>query len=129
MEAASCSLPTQVVNYKDICFNNRATRLLELGFQSPAIIIIKRGDPRDRNTVKRPLADAAGARVPRDRAGARSQGGDREDPGVQGDRARLRQRRRAMGNLRLHTRRANVGSEVPAQTQPGYAAVQGKWCC
>jgi uncharacterized protein YbjT (DUF2867 family) len=36
---------------------------------------------------------AVGAGVPRDRAGQRSQGGYREDPGVQGDGALLRQRR------------------------------------
>src|SRR5947209_1517220 len=36
---------------------------------------------------------AVGADVPSDRAGQRSQGGNREDPGIQGDGAVLRQRR------------------------------------
>jgi hypothetical protein len=58
------------------------------------------GRPRARD------GGAVRAGVPRDRAGQRSQGGDREDPGVQGDGAVLRQGRerralRAMSSSKL----------------------------
>lgn len=48
-------------------------------------------DPQERPRARHGGAVTAG--VPRDRAGQRSQEGDREDPGVQGNEALLRQRR------------------------------------